>query len=562
MELYNSYQKFGVHRISNTQFQFNLFAPKAYKVSLIGEFNNWTPQEMTLDKEKIWTITINATAGQKYQYVITLNDGTQKIKTDPYSFSMDNIYSVIFDINNLRPAYQKIAAPNNFYNSPLNIYEIYLGGWNEKYKTYREIAQPLVDYLKKYSYNAVEFMPITEYPIDKTWGYQPVGFFAPTSRYGSPEDLIYLIDTLHENGIYVLLDWTPAHFDPWEYGMIDFDGHKMYEYPDERYETHPVWKTKCFNWTDPYIMLFLISSANFWLSVYQFDGLRIDTVTTILQLFSLNQNNMVDSLYRGVEENKFIRLLTLLLKHINPEAILIAEETQGFPGITSAGGLNFQYKQGLGWSWDSGNWIYADEDHKKEKFPSLIKPLQYHYENKSILTQGHDQIAKDHGFLKYQLKTYDALKVYYGYMMTFPGKKCLFMGNEYGQDGLWEFDKPLTYNGDIGFSQFVQELNKVYLNHSALYEKDYDPTGIEVIQIDTDNQVFGFIRHSNKEHLLCLCNFGNTTFENYDIKHNTNFTHINNIFSSHYLYQHNEWINNDIMHISIPALSFSIFTLT
>lgn len=556
MQIFNSHNFFGVHKISNSLYSFILYAPGAIQVKLQGDFNNWSPYQMELVNNQVWVLIAEAQEGQRYQYVITTDEG-DFIKTDPYSFAMQDEYSIVFDINSIDGT-TKFPIEDNFFSKPLNIYEIYLGGWNEKYKTYRDMAEPLVEYLKKYSFNAVEFLPITEYPIDKTWGYQPVGFFAPTNRYGAPEDLKYLIDTLHANGIYVILDWTPAHFDPWEYGLINFDGKKLYEYPEEKFETHPIWKTKCFNWCDEYVSSFLISSANFWLDVYGFDGLRIDTVTTILQLFTINEDNQVDNCHHGIKEQYFLKYLTSTLKALHPNAILIAEETQGFGNITSKEGLEFQYKQGLGWSWDTGSWIHAEN--KQEGIFGLIRPLDYAHENKQILTYGHDQIAKSNGFLKQQLKTFEPMKVFYGYCMTFPGKKCFFMGNEYGQDGYWDYYRYLNFE-DNDFARFVQELNKFYTLHPALFEKDYESDGINSVELNAEKQVLSFVRHSNDEDLLCVFNFGSENFDHYWFKLEGQYSDGQEIFSTHYGWNLNPHIEGNGLSCQLPANSFIVYKI-
>lgn len=550
MELYNTYEYFGCHKLKDNQYIFRVYAPKAKKVQL---YLNNKLYHMNKDKDDVWIVKISKNIeGQKYQYQITTDNNEMLLKADPYSFYTHDKFSIVYDINKLSLNNKKIKFINQSYHSPLNIYEMFIAGWNKEYQNYKDLAKPLVTYLKDYSYNAVQFMPIMEYPMDKTWGYQTTGYFAPTSRYGNPEDLIYLIDYLHENDIAVILDWTPAHFDPADFGLINFDGGELYEHPDKRYQTHPVWKTKIFNWENPYVAMFLISSANFWLEKYGFDGLRVDTITSMVQLFQLNEEN--HTAY-DVEYNKqgidFLKLMNFTLKKRHPDSIFIAEETQGFPGVTDPRGYNFSYKQGLGWSWDTGSFIHTGN------FNGLIKPLEYQYLNHSVLTYGHDQIAKTNGFLTEQFhEDYNAMRVFYAYMLAFPGKKCLFMGGEYGQTGHWDYQKPLTFitnEEQQNYSDFVKYFNRFYMNHSALYARDYIPTGTVVIENNSDNKILAFIRRSAEETLLCLFNFGNQDFNDYKIKNDKYYYHIEEICSTRYGFYSNPHIADGNFHFNIPA---------
>lgn len=566
MKIYEAYKDFGVHKINKDLYQFKLYAPNAKSVSLIGDFNNWKPVLMKLNNEKIWEIILPAKEYQEYQYIITSLDNKIFYKIDPFSFIINNNHSVIYDYQNLILKENKIKVINEFYSEPLNIYEIYLGGWSQQYKNYKELAKPLVHYLKEYSFNAIQIMPITEYPEDKTWGYQPMGYFAPTNRYGTPEDLIYFIDYCHKNNIYVILDWVPAHFDPDPLGLINFDGQFLYEFPEENFRTHPVWKTQLFNWSDPYVLLFLLSSANFWLDVYKFDGLRIDTITSLVQLFELNDKNEVINIQYNANGIHFCRILTSLLKVLHPNIVLIAEETSGIAGITNPNNFNFSYKQALGWSWDTGTYIYSKhiEDQIKN-FHCLTYPLTYFQENKGILTYGHDQIAKNNGFLLHQFdNSYDLYKVFYSYYIAFPGKKCIFMGNEYAEPGYWDHSKDLNFiqnDNQKNFSTFVKNINQFYLLNPALYEKDYELKGIEIIENNSDNQVLGFIRYSNEQDILCLFNFSNNNYTNYSIYFNNSYKNMKEVFTTHLNYNFNYFLNTNSIQSNLPPYSSIYFEL-
>lgn len=563
MNLYIDFEYYGAHPINNTQWIFRVFAPGAKTVAIKGDFTNNTPINMALNRQGVWEIIHSAKEYQKYQYIITTNNNDTYIKVDPYSFLTQDNYALIFNFHKLKLNIPKINIQNEMKQHPLNIYEIFLGGWSDKYKTYRDIAEPLTKHLNDYGYNAVQFMPLTEYKTDDSWGYQPVSFFAPTQRYGNPEDLIYLIDYLHQHNIYVFLDWTPAHFDNCNYGLKNFDGCKMYEYTQLQYEEHPIWKTKLFDWGNPYIESFLISSANFWLSVYGFDGLRVDTVTTLIQLFELNNNYEVTSVYYNQEGLHFCHNLTHFIKQAHPNAILIAEETQGFQDITNPNIFNFSYKQALGWSWDTGTFINMAPG-ENDKFFGLTRPLDYAYLNNNVLTYGHDQIAKQNGFLLQQFHlSYEQVKTFLTYMIAFPGKKCLFMGNEYGQAGYWGYDRPLkgpTNKAQEEFSDYIKQLNILYLNTPALYEKDFEPIGTEVIVNNNEDKVLAIIRHGSNQSVLCVCNFSDKDYINYGMENTNNYTSLIPIlYTNHEIEVYTQ--NNKIYLQTLPAHSAHIFEL-
>lgn len=514
---------------------------------------------MQLNQNQTWEIILPAKEDQKYQYIIKTDNNEIFTKIDPFSFKIENDYSIIIDINKLQIQQNKISINNNFYDAPLNIYEIYLGGWNKQYKTYKELAEPLTNYLKAYSFNAVQFMPIMEYPKFSTWGYQTRGYFAPTNKYGDPEDLIYLIDYLHKNDIYIFLDWTPAHFDPHPKGLINFDGKHLYEYPNPLFATHPIWKTQLFNWANNYVESFLISSANFWLSVYGFDGLRIDTITTIIQLFALNEKKEAIATEYNSSGANFCYKLTRALKSQHPNTILIAEETQGFGGITDPNKFNFTYKQSLGWSWDTGSFIYDPN----KNFYCLTKPLEYHYMNNGILTYGHDQIAKTNGFLRQQFhQSFNQMRTFYCYMITFPGKKCLFMGNEYGQSGYWNYTQSLSFitnEEEQNMAWFVQELNRIYLNTPELYEWDYQPEGIQVVENNCGGRVMAYMRHCSTGSVMCVFNFGDTHYNDYGIDNCNHYKEIKEIFGSVYKHDSQPKIYNNQLHFNLPPHSAFIY---
>lgn len=556
--MYQLYEYYGAHKLNDTHYLFRVYAPHAKNVTI--KTNNIS-MPMHQNQEQDWEIVLSIKEGERYRYQITTQEDKIVEKLDPFSFSIVNQeYSIVYDYKKLRKSLSRPAIINDLNTQALNIYEIYLGGWDKRYTNYKDMAAPLADYLLDFGFNAVQFMPITEYPKHATWGYQTTGYFAPTERYGSPEDLMHLVNYLHEKGIIVLLDWTPAHFDPHPLGLINFDGQLLYEHPDRRYRTHPVWKTQIFNWADPYVASFLISSANFWMEIYGFDGLRIDTITSILQLFQLTPDMQAYDVAYNPSGINFCCNLTRILKMQQPNCLLIAEETQGFNDITNPEKFNFSYKQGLGWSWDTGTFIF--DQNNPDKFYGLTRPLDYAHLNKQVLTYGHDQIAKTNGFLLRQFNgSYDLLKTFYSYMMAFPGKKCLFMGNEYGQNGYWDYLKPLTFattGNERNCADYFKKVNKLYLKSPELYERDYAPEAIQVFENNPGNKVLIFIRHCDTGSILCVFNFSNNNYNNYGITNENNYTNIFTLLQSKNI-DTKPKIENQQLYFDIPAQSATFY---
>lgn len=512
MQLHDTYNYYGCHRFSSDVFSFGVYAPRAIDVTLVGDFNDWKGTPMKRSKNGSWSTALKCKEGDKYQYRITGLDNEYHTKIDPYSFAVNYNKSIVVDVDKIKTNSKKIEVKDDFKEEPLNIYEIHLGSWCKDYKTYREIAAPLTAHLKEYHYNAVQFMPITEYPNDISWGYQVTGFFAPTDRYGSPQDLIYLIDTLHQAGIYVILDWVPAHFDKVSFGLIDFDGGSVYESAHFEKKEHPVWGTRYFDWSDNYVESFLISSAHFWLEKYGFDGLRIDTISSILEYVDADpMTGQIFDQVKNPEGKVFLRKLVNKIKELHPNAILIAEETRGYDYVTSDTGLGFTYKQGLGWTWDAlNNFLHRNFHNVGE----LIYPMSYFYDNRSILCITHDQSGYDQGFALGLPQINKGLRqCFYAYMMSMPGKKQLFMGNELGLSSSWHYLKPLDWEIDEDISNTVKELNRFYLATPALWEKDYDQKAWELVEKDVQRGILAYLRKGKYNNVLCVFNFSDAERE-------------------------------------------------
>lgn len=512
MLTYDTYNYYGCHRFSKDIFSFCVYAPRAAEVTLVGDFNDWKGTPMKRAKNGGWSIAVECKEGDKYQYkIVGLNEEVY-VKTDPYGFAMNYNKSIVMDINDLKTNSKKIEIRDGFKEEPLNIYEIHLGTWHKDYQTYREIAAPLVAHLKEYHYNAVQFMPITEYPNDVSWGYQVTGFYAPTSRYGTPQDLIYLIDTLHQAGIYVILDWVPAHFDKAFFGLMDFDGSSVYESVHYEKKEHPVWGTRYFDWSDKYVEAFLFSSAHFWLEKYGFDGLRIDTISSILEYVDADPvtGRILDQV-KNPEGRAFLEKLVRQVKELHPNAILIAEETRGYDYITSESGLGFDYKQGLGWTWDVLNNFLKRNFHNVNE---LVYPMSYFYDNRSLLSITHDQSSYDQGHTLGSPQINKELRqCFYAYMMSMPGKKQLFMGNELGLPSFWNYLKAPDWEIDEDISNTVKRLNNFYFATPALWEKDYDQKAWELVEKNPTKGLLTYLRKGKYNNVLCVFNFSDTSVE-------------------------------------------------
>jgi len=532
-KIFDAYDFLGCHLDGNRGY-FRTYAPNASRVTVIGEFTGWKDYEMNrIHDGKFWElITDGVEDGMMYKYRIYGRDGSVTEHCDPYGFGME-----------LRPDSASIARDMNRYvfhdtkwmrdrsdcrRGPLNIYEIHAGSWktnpeneNGWYK-YNELADILIPYLKKNGYNYVEMMPIAEHPCDNSWGYQSTGFYSPTSRYGTADELREFIDKCHQNGIGVLLDFVPVHFAVDGYGLSMYDGTAIYEYPncDVGYSE---WGSKNFNHSRGEVQSYLQSCANYWLKEYHFDGLRMDAISNIIYWQGDSR--------RGINRNalQFLQYMNRGLKGMYPSIILAAEDSSPYPGITKCadwGGLGFDYKWDLGWMNDTLIYFKDGMDDRIKDYHKLTFSMMYYYSENFILPFSHDEVVHGKATIMQKMngqydEKFPQARALYMYMYTHPGKKLNFMGNEIGQ--LREWDETREQDWDIlkypvhdAFHRYIIELNKLYLEHSALWEKDFDNDGFMWIDCHEEGRcIYAYERRSSTERLLIVCKFINTPEENY-----------------------------------------------
>ena len=532
-KIFDAYDFLGCHLDGNRGY-FRTYAPNASRVTVIGEFTGWKDYEMNrIHDGKFWElITDGVEDGMMYKYRIYGRDGSVTEHCDPYGFGME-----------LRPDSASIARDMNRYvfhdtkwmrdrsdcrRGPLNIYEIHAGSWktnpeneNGWYK-YNELADIMIPYLKENGYNYVEMMPIAEHPCDNSWGYQSTGFYSPTSRYGTADELREFIDKCHQNGIGVLLDFVPVHFAVDGYGLSMYDGTALYEYPncDVGYSE---WGSKNFNHSRGEVQSYLQSCANYWLKEYHFDGLRMDAINNIIYWQGDSR--------RGINRNalQFLQYMNRGLKGMYPSIILAAEDSSPYPGITKCadwGGLGFDYKWDLGWMNDTLIYFKDGMDDRIKDYHKLTFSMMYYYSENFILPFSHDEVVHGKATIMQKMngqydEKFPQARALYMYMYTHPGKKLNFMGNEIGQ--LREWDETREQDWDIlkypvhdAFHRYMMELNKLYLEHSALWEKDFDNDGFMWIDCHEEGRcIYAYERRSSTERLVIVCKFTNTPEENY-----------------------------------------------
>ena len=544
---YEIYEKLGAHITEadgRKGVYFAVWAPNAAGICVVGDFNNWCGDNYEMrrhDDSGIFELfTENAHEGSLYKYLIYTKDGRMLYKADPYAtYSQrrpDNA-SIVYDINRYQwndgqwLAEEEKVAPTK---KPMAIYEVHLGSWKKKddgtpegFLNYRESAVQLVDYMKYMGYTHIELMGIAEHPFDGSWGYQVTGYFAPTSRYGTPEDFMYFVDYLHQNGIGVILDWVPAHFPKDEHRLANFDGTPTYEYADSRKGEHPDWGTKIFDYGRTQVISFLISNALYWVEKFHVDGLRVDAVASMLYLdYGRNQGQWVPNKYGGngnLEAMDFFRHLNSVMRSRNPRAITIAEESTAWPGITASeeeGGLGFTFKWNMGWMHDFLEYMKLDPYFRSNNHNKMTFAMTYAYSENFILVLSHDEVVhlkcsminKMPG--EYEDK-FANLKVGYTFMMGHPGKKLLFMGQDFGQWAEWSEAKSLDWhltneNMHRDLQKYVKSLLSIYNRYKACYELDQDPEGFEWMDPDDNTRsIYSFVRKTmdGRDSILYVCNF-------------------------------------------------------
>ena len=544
---YEIYEKLGAHITEadgRKGVYFAVWAPNAAGICVVGDFNNWCGDNYEMrrhDDSGIFELfTENAHEGSLYKYLIYTKDGRMLYKADPYAtYSQrrpDNA-SIVYDINRYQwndgqwLAEEEKVAPTK---KPMAIYEVHLGSWKKKddgtpegFLNYRESAVQLVDYMKYMGYTHIELMGIAEHPFDGSWGYQVTGYFAPTSRYGTPEDFMYFVDYLHQNGIGVILDWVPAHFPKDEHGLANFDGTPTYEYADSRKGEHPDWGTKIFDYGRTQVISFLISNALYWVEKFHVDGLRVDAVASMLYLdYGRNQGQWVPNKYGGngnLEAMDFFRHLNSVMRSRNPRAITIAEESTAWPGITASeeeGGLGFTFKWNMGWMNDFLEYMHMDPLFRSGNHGKLTFSMDYAYSENFIQVLSHDEVVHGKGSMINKMPgelddQFANLRAAYGFMYGHPGKKLLFMGQEFAQYREWSESRSLDWyllgeERNKQMQAYVKALNALYRKNEALYVNDYDIMGFEWMScLNADQSTVSFVRRgkTTKKQLLFVCNF-------------------------------------------------------
>ncbi|VXB88802.1 1,4-alpha-glucan branching enzyme [Flavobacterium sp. 9R] len=550
------YEKLGAHPIEVDGVKgvyFAVWAPSAESVSVIGDFNYWIAGNHELnvrwDASGIWEGFIpNITKGTTYKYKIqSSNNGIVTEKADPFAFYCEkppHTASVIWDLDYKwdDDKWMKSRKEHNALDKPYSVYEVHLGSWkrhtdDNSFLSYTEMAEDLVAYVKETGFTHVEFMPVMEYPYDPSWGYQLVGYFAPTSRFGNPQEFMYLVDRLHDAGIGVILDWVPSHFPDDAHGLGFFDGSNLFEHPDRRKGYHPDWKSLVFNYGRNEVRSFLISNALFWLHHYHVDGLRVDAVASMLYLdYSRNDGEWEPNIFGGRENLDTISFLKDFNEAVyaNYEGVqTIAEESTSFPMVsrpTFAGGLGFGMKWMMGWMHDTLHYFQKETVYRKYHQNELTFSMTYAFSENFMLPLSHDEVVYGKHSIAGRMpgdewQKYANLRLLYGYMFTHPGTKLLFMGSEFGQSAEWNFEASLDwhllqYPFHQGIKAVITALNTIYKSEPALHEKQFSPEGFEWINYsDHENAVMTYIRKGNdsKNDLIVICNFTPVVRENYRI---------------------------------------------
>ncbi|MGZ4958340.1 MAG: 1,4-alpha-glucan branching protein GlgB [Methylomonas sp.] len=547
------YQKLGSHLHSIDGIDgvhFAVWAPNAQRVSVVGDFNRWDGRchpMRNLGGSGIWEIFIpELTAGCLYKFeIINRQSGELLVKTDPYGQQFEfrpQTAAVVVAENTYDwkdDQWMEQRPNHNWLHEPMSIYEVHLGSWQRdsrgNFLNYRQLAVHLVDYVKEMGFTHIELLPITEHPLDASWGYQTTGYFAPTSRHGTPDDFRYFVDTCHQNGIGVLLDWVPAHFPKDSFALARFDGSALYEHEDPRKGEHRDWGTLIYNYSRNEVKNFLLASAFFWLEEFHLDGLRVDAVASMLYLdYSRDANDWIPNMYGGnenLEAIDFLRHMNAVTHEQHPGTVIMAEESTSWPQVTRptwTGGLGFSMKWNMGWMHDILSYMKEEPIHRSYHHDQLTFGMLYAFTENFILPFSHDEVVHGKQSLVNKMpgdewQRFANLRLLYTMMFTYPGKKLLFMGCEFGQGTEWSVNRVLDwyvldYAHHRGVQTLVKDLNRLYTTHPALYHFDFDHYGFEWIDChDVQQSIISYRRKSADEDLIVILNFTPVPREGYRI---------------------------------------------
>ena len=552
----SAYEYMGAHAVTHdgaSGYMYRVWAPRAKAVSVVGDFNSWNPETHPMEKitDGIWERFVpGGKVYDAYKFTVTGADGELRLKADPYAFHAETRpgnASKLYSIDNYHwgdAAWKDSRRNKPVYQAPLNIYEIHLGSWkrreNGDFYDYRSLALELAPYVKELGFNFIELLPITEYPYDPSWGYQCTGYYAPTSRYGTPEDFMFFVDYMHQQGVGIILDWVPSHFCKDAHGLYEFDGSPCYEYADKRKGEHASWGTRVFDYGRPEVKSFLLSSAAFWLKEYHIDGIRVDAVASMLYLdYDRRDGEWIPNVNGGKENLEAIAFLQELNKtafNINPDVLMVAEESTAWPLVTKPtdttgpngiGGLGFNLKWNMGWMNDMCHYLKMDPWFRQGNHKDITFSMFYAFSENYVLPLSHDEVVHMKGSVRGKMPGDEwaqlaGVRGFYGYTMAHPGKKLSFMGVELGTEQEWHFEDQLDWavlnmEGNRQLYQYIKDINHFYQESPELWEVDFSWEGFQwLVPDDNQNNVVVFLRRDKSgSEMVCAINFNPNTYEDY-----------------------------------------------